>query len=205
MKPSRIWGVLALVYVVFFSWYTSFGGPLTDEEIAHYMGVLEQRGGDALRLDVWRAFMESDTGDDFVMLNAIDYRDEPAQVEGVEPGDTSADVMAKYSEPFLGKALLSAAHPVLMGTAAAPAVDLWGIEGAERWNWAGLVRYRSRRDVMKLAEYASTLDIHRFKIAAIEKKISYPLDPFFQAGDPRFLLALLLLVAGLSLQLRAER
>ena len=62
--------------------------------------------------------MRSDTGDDFVILNALDLRDQPLQVAGVEPGETSEDVLARYSEPFLGKALLSAAHPVMFGAAA---------------------------------------------------------------------------------------
>ncbi len=29
------------------------------------------------------------------------------------------------------------------------ALDLWGIEGAEQWSMGGLVRYRSRRDLME--------------------------------------------------------
>jgi len=136
------------------------------------------------------------------MLNALDLRDEPLQVEGVEPGDTAEDVMARYSEPFLGRALLSAAHPVMFGTAAAPAMDLWGIEGAHDWTAGALVRYRSRRDLMQQAVYASSLDIHRFKTASLEKTIAYPLDPWYQLGDPRLVLGMLLLILGLALQLR---
>ena len=147
--------------------------------------------------------MRSDTGDDFALLNALDLRDEPIQVEGVRPGDTSQDVMSRYTEPFLGKALLSAAHPVMYGTAVAPSMDLCCIDGAQRWTAGGLVRYRSRRDLMQQAVYASGLDIHRFKTSALEKTIAYPLDPWFQLGDPRLVLGLLLLIVGLALQLRA--
>ncbi|MDP6377845.1 MAG: hypothetical protein QF921_10385 [Pseudomonadales bacterium] len=200
---TRIWIGLALVYFVFFSWYTSFGGPLTEEEIAHYSAILGARG-DSEQVEVWRAFMESDTGDDFVMLNAIDIADVPRQVPGVQPGDSSEDVLNRYTAPFLGKALRSAAHPVLVGTAAAAPIDLWGIEGATGWTGGGLVRYRSRRDVMKQVEWASQLDdsIHAYKIAAMEKTIAYPLDPWMYAGDPRLLLALFLIIAGLGAQLR---
>ena len=38
-----VWLVLAVLYAAFFSWYTSFGGSLTEQEIGHYMGLLEQR------------------------------------------------------------------------------------------------------------------------------------------------------------------
>ena len=148
--------------------------------------------------------MRSDTGGDFVMLNAMNYRDEPLRVEGVNAGDTAREVMARYTEPFLGKALGSAAHPVLLGSATAPPVDLWGIEGAEEWSDGGLVRYRSRRDLMKQIEWASQQDshIHAFKTAALEKTIAYPLDPWFQLGDPRLILALFGIIAGLIFQLR---
>ncbi len=199
---NRIWIVIAVIYVAFFYWYTSFGGPLSDEEIEDSLTVLREAGMEPERLEVWEQFMRSDTGDDFAMLNALDLRDEPLQVEGVEPGDTAEDVMARYSEPFLGRALLSAAHPVMFGTAAAPAMDLWGIEGAHDWTAGALVRYRSRRDLMQQAVYASSLDIHRFKTASLEKTIAYPLDPWYQLGDPRLVLGMLLLILGLALQLR---
>ena len=199
---NRIWIVIAVIYAAFFYWYTSFGGPLSDEEIEDSLTVLREAGMEPERLEVWEQFMRSDTGDDFAMLNALDLRGEPLQVEGVEPGDTAEDVMARYSEPFLGRALLSAAHPVMFGTAAAPAMDLWGIEGAHDWTAGALVRYRSRRDLMQQAVYASSLDIHRFKTASLEKTIAYPLDPWYQLGDPRLVLGMLLLILGLALQLR---
>lgn len=205
MKPLSIWTAIALLYALFFSWYTSFGGPLRAEEIEGYLAQLTERGAPPERLAIWRAFMESDTGDDFAMLNAIDYRDEPLPVAGVPSGASSAQVMERYTAPFFARALRTAAHPILMGRAASPAVDLWGIEGAEVWDMGGLVRYRSRRDLMEQAIYASTLDIHDFKVAAMEKTIAYPLDPFFHAGDPRLILAFVLVILGLLLQLWSGR
>ena len=89
---------LFLVYVVFFCWYTSFGGPLTEEEIAHYKGVVTQVAeaqGNPERVAVWEEFMRGDTGDDFVMINVIDMRDTPLQIQGVEPGETNDEVIAK--------------------------------------------------------------------------------------------------------------
>jgi len=200
--PRRVWTLLALLYLAFFAWYTSFGGPLTPSEIDRYLGVLAERGADPERMAIWKQFMQSDSGDDFVMLNAIEMREAPLAVAGAPPDASSAEVLRLYTDPFLGKAFRSAAHPVFLGWAAAGAMDLWGIEGAEQWSTGGLVRYRSRRDLMEQAVYASGLDIHDFKTAAMEKTIAFPLDPFFQLGDPRFVLALLLLVLGLSAHLR---
>ena len=38
-RTRWIWIVLGGLYAVFFYWYTSFGGPLTDEEVEHYMSL----------------------------------------------------------------------------------------------------------------------------------------------------------------------
>ena len=201
---SRSWAILGIVYAAFFYWYTSFGGPLSDEEIAHYIEVLASDAAMNEHSERWISFMKSDTGDDFAMWNAVDLFDTPKQVKGVEPGDTSQEVVNRYSEPFFGKAMRRAAHPVLGGIAANTALDIWGIEGGENWDMGLLVRYRCRRDIMEMIEEMATSgsEIHSFKVAAVEKTIAFPLDPWFQAGDPRFLLAMIFILLGLTTQLR---
>jgi len=207
-SPIRLWTALAVLYALFFGWYTSFGGPLRADEIERYVALLESRPDmNPERIALLRGFMASDTGDDFAMLNNLDVREETQATDGVPEGLTPDEVLALYTEPFLGKAFASAAHPVLMGTAAAPAVDVWGISGADVWDSGGLVRYRSRRDLMEQIVFLSTLDtdIHAFKIAALEKTVAYPLDPWFQLGDPRLVLGLVFLVVGLGWHLRCAR
>ena len=87
-RTSWIWLITGVIYAAFFSWYTSFGGPLTDDEIDHYLSKLSENNPEATpqRLASLRRFMEQDTGDDFVMLNVIEMYDQPLQVEGVELG-----------------------------------------------------------------------------------------------------------------------
>ncbi len=201
---SRSWAILGIVYALFFYWYTSFGGPLSDEEIAHYTKVLASNPEMNANSERWISFMESDTGDDWAMWNAVDLFDTPKQVEGVEPGDTAEEVVNRYAEPFFAKALSRAAHPVMGGTAANTALDIWGIEGGESWDSGLLVRYRSRRDIMEIIEEMATSDsqIHSFKVAAVEKTIAFPIDPWFHPGDPRFLLAMAFTLVGLAAQLR---
>ena len=131
MTPSRIWIAAVVLYAAFFSWYTSWGGPLTEAEISDYVARFEAAGVEPERLAVWLEFMRTDTGDDFAMLNAIDYRDRPEQVPGVQPGESSEDVLRRYTTPFLGRALRSASHPIFIGDAASPSIDVWGIDGAE--------------------------------------------------------------------------
>lgn len=201
---SRSWAVIALVYAAFFSWYTSFGGPLTDEEIAHYSAILEAEAEHNPNALAWVEFMESDTGNSFAMWNAVDMADTPKALEGIEPGESAQDTVDRYAEPFFARSLRHASHPVMGGMAANRALDNWGIDDAEVWDNALLVRYRSRRDMMEILEHvtASGENIHDFKVAALEKTIAFPIDPWFHPGDPRLLLALLLLPVGLVAQMR---
>ncbi|MEZ5551303.1 MAG: hypothetical protein R3E82_10465 [Pseudomonadales bacterium] len=199
MNSRRIWGSLILIYGLFFFWYTSFGGPLTPAEIDEYIGRLETRGAAPEELMRLREFLESDTGDDFVMMNVIQLKDTPVAVPGISPGESSAEVLERYMA-YMWPALLSrACHPVIMGQAAAQALDVWGIDGHGRWSQAAFMRYRSRRDLLEIAGNPDFQDPHEFKIAAMARTIAFPADPWFHAGDPRLLLALLLTLLGLLL------
>ena len=203
-RTRTIWAVLAGIYAVFFSWYTSFGGPLSDAEVEHYLGILESREPPPPPegLASMRRFLEEDTGDDFVMVNVIDMYDTPLQIEGVEPGMTSDEVLGKYME-YMYPALFSrASHPVLFGSAANTAMDLMNADGMERWTRGAGMRYRSRRDLMEIATNPAFQGSHEFKVAAMAKTIAFPIDPWFQLGDPRLVLGLLVGLVGCALSWR---
>lgn len=203
VRISRSWIVLGALYAAFFSWYTSFAGPLSEDEIEHYTALLISNG-EGVNRDRWIDFMKSDTGDSFAMWNAVDLLETPQRIEGVDPEETTQQVIERYARPFFTLAIAHASHPVLSGSSAAPALDIWGIEGGDEWDQGVLVRYRSRRDVMEIMEEMLSSDsgIHSFKVAAVEKTIAFPLDPWFHPGDPRLLLALLFVIVGLVFQLR---
>ena len=197
-KLNWMWLVLAILYTGFFSWYTSFGGPLSQEEMDHYYKILEARNSDGspeqrARL---RKFMEEDTGDDFVMINVIDMYEEPMQISGVSSSDTSEDVLDRYMEYMYPALFARACHPILFGEAANQAMDLMNAPGMEQWTRGAAMRYRSRRDMLEIASNPAFAGAHDFKIAAMAKTIAFPIDPWFHLGDPRLLLALLLGLAG---------
>lgn len=200
----RFWipGILTLIWMLFFSWYTSFSGPLTEAEIAGYMAQLEASERSPEDIAVIRRFLETDTGDDFVMLNVIEMHEEPRQISGVATTDSSADVLARYMA-YMWPALLSrACHPVMFGSAAADALEVWGIDGEGRWSQAAFMRYRSRRDMLEIAGNPEFQGPHEFKQAAMARTIAFPVDPWVSAGDPRWLLGLVLTIVGLLLTRR---
>lgn len=203
-RTRWIWLVLAILYAAFFSWYTSFGGPLSDEEIDRYVTLIAEREDPPPpeRLERLRRFLEEDTGDDFVMVNVIDMYDEPLPIEGVEPGETSEQVMDKYMAYMIPALVSRASHPVLYGTAANSAMDLMNADGMEKWTTGAGMRYRSRRDMMEITVNPAFRGSHDFKIAAMAKTIAFPVDPWFQLGDPRLVLALLFGLIGCGLSWR---
>ena len=194
-----------------FSWYTSFGGPLTDEEIVYYESVLRDAGGGEESFGHWSDFMRTDTGADFAMLSAIDYKDVADPVPGLAPGATGREASGKYIAGNGGAPLRKATHPILGGTAASDTIDVWGIEGAAQWDRGVLIRYRSRRDLMNLItarileQAGEDQNSHDYKVAGMEKSIAYPLDPWFYLGDPRLVFGLAFLVIGLALEVRQLR
>ncbi|MEQ9145875.1 MAG: hypothetical protein RLO08_16120 [Parvibaculaceae bacterium] len=191
-----IWIVPAGLYAAFFLWYTNLSGPLTPGEVEHYMAVFESRTDDAARLALLRRFMESDTGDDFLMLNMLHLKETPDLVDGVAPGATSEEVMGKYME-FMWPALLArASHPVLFGPAVSNSLDVSGIEDAGVWTGGAAMRYRSRRDMLDISSNPAFSGRHEFKLAALEKTIAYPVEDDLFLTDPRFLLFFVLLSAA---------
>lgn len=132
------------------------------------------------------------------MFNVIDMYETPLQVEGVEPGETSQEVLDKYMQYMMQALLARACHPVFYGTAAASALEMFGIDGARKWTTGAAMRYRSRRDMLEITTSPAFAGSHEFKIAAIRKTFALPVDPWFRLGDPRFVLALVFLVIGLG-------
>ena len=198
MAPSRalIWGIPALLYVVFVGWYTDFGGPLRGDEIARYVALFEAQGQSPESIARVREFMESDSGRQFLMLNAVDYADDPPDVPGAAPGESATQLMDRYMEHMYAELFKRACHPTTMGNAVHHAIDLVGVEALEhagRWDMGAFFRYRSRRTFMDIVTIPETSGRHEFKVAALDKTIAYPVETQLHLGDARLLLGLILL------------
>ncbi len=188
------WLVIVVIYLGFFSWYSSFKAPLSPQEIEYYV---EKVNGTSEELASFRKFMEEDDGDDFVMINIMEIYDTPMQIEGVEPGETTDQVLGKYMEYMFPAMLSRASHPVFRGNAASlRAMDIMNADGMETWTGAAGVRYRSRRDMIEISTNPEFAGRHEFKVAALAKTIAFPVAPFSYLGDPRLILALLLGLIG---------
>lgn len=88
----------------------------------------------------------------------------------------------------------------MAGKVVGSSMDLLGIEGAEEWEMIAFMRYRSRRDLMEIATNPDFNKNHHYKMAAMEKTIATPIEPVLNPGEPRVLLALLLILICLSVE-----
>ena len=96
--------------------------------------------------------------------------------------------------------LKRASHPIFGGNAIWQSMDLVGIQGAETWDQVALMRYKSRRAFMEIVTHPNMRDRHEYKIAAMQKTIAYPVEPFAYYSDIRIILGMLILIIGLSIQ-----
>jgi len=190
---KAIWAIPALIYVAFVFWYTDFGGPLGDDEIAHYLAKFEGEDVTDEFLARLRLFMEGDSGRQFQMVNVIDFDEDPPDVEGAAPGESAKQLMGRYMEHMYRELFKRGCHPTIAGSAVYRAVDLVGVDALDRpeeWDMAAFMRYRSRRTFMEIVTIPETRGRHEFKVAAIEKTIAYPVETDLNLGEPRLLLGL---------------
>lgn len=190
---TKLWLVPVLLYAVFVFWYTDFSGPLSDNEVDQFVATMKANDSEPETIAFIQKFARQDSGRQFLMVNNIDMNESPPHVEGAEPGESASKLMGRYMAHMIPALLARACHPVLMGSAVYPTMDLVGIEGAEDWDQAALFRYRSRRALLEIVTNPAFNGKHHFKTAALDKTIAYPIETSLYLGDPRLLLGLILL------------
>ena len=203
----KLWLGSALLYALFVSWYTDFGGPLTETEIQAFIAKTEDQnlGGAPSARGALLDFLRNDTGGQFLMFNAVDLAKDPPQTEGAPPGADAQTLIDLYMEHMIPALLSRASHPVVVGKSVADSLDLQGIEGAEAWSDGAIMRYRSRRTLIDIIGDPEFYARHDFKLAGLEKTIAYPIEPRIYLGDLRLLLGLFMLAITALLDARQTR
>jgi hypothetical protein len=186
------------LYGVFFLWYTDLGGPLTEEEINRYRAKLILNDADPARLAMITAFMRADDGNQLVMVNGLDMKDEPPQLPATGPGASAQALLDHYMEFMFPELLSRACHPIFDGRVIFGAMDSVGVEHPPTWDRMALMRYRSRRTLMDITSNPDFGDRHEYKLGALDMTLAYPVDPTFNPADPRVLVGMLLLIIALS-------
>lgn len=194
MTSILIWGIAALLYVAFWFWYIGIRRKITSQEVDSAIELLQTRSDySSKQIDAVRRFFEQDDGKDFVMVNLLELK---------EPVHESRKKLAAYQKIFLGNLLKRAGHPVLFARAASGNIEDIGCS-ADSWTAAGMVRYRSRRDLLEVLPETVGSEHHQLKLDSLERTFAYPGAPWTIVGGPKLLapMALALIAALLHLAL----
>lgn len=193
-----IWLLAALAYATFWYWYVGFGHRIRPEEVEGYMNRMNAGAFPPEALPIMRRFLETDTGREFVMVNNLKIR--RVSANGPGNGEKPGALLEKYQKPYLAAILRRGGHPLFVGRAVADNLEHWGVgDDCRNWSAAGLIRYRSRRDLVECILLPQFQDIHPFKEQAVEKTFAYPTQVTMVASSLRWtVLAVVIAAAALA-------
>ena len=179
---------------------------MTADELERFSQMLESRVGedlDAEDVATVRKFGEEDDGKEFIMVNLVEFNPSPAKHADTGQDIKAPDLLREYTKPFLGSLLRRAGHPAIGMQGVGGYLDAWNTPPHPGWHMAGLVRYRSRRDMFVLATDPAYAGIRKYQIAAMKQTFTFPVEGVLNYSDLRFVLALVLfsLVSLLDLML----
>jgi hypothetical protein len=193
MTTSVIWAIAAMVYAIFWCWYVGFKRKITPREVDEIMQLFElHQFGTQSQREHLRHFLANDDGKDFVMVNLLHLK---------APRAESRKKLDTYQKIFLGALLRRAGHPVMLAMAASGNVENVACEHADNWGLAGMIRYRSRRDLMEILPATVGSAHHNLKLEALEKTLAFPASPWFMFGGPRVVVALIVALLAALVQL----
>ena len=198
-----VWLVAAALYVVFRLFYDSWRGPLKQAEIDTMLARAEAQGaGEINDLSIVRTFLEADDGREFVMANLVRVPDTMVTDPDSGAQVPAADMMKAYSKAFMPRLIKNGGHPALAAHKVGGYVDAWKVGPDPGWSIVGFMRYRSRRDLMKMVVDPTFKDAHKYKLLGVEETFSFPTQPFIRIyASPRVTVLLILALAAALAQL----
>jgi len=205
---SRIVSVgLAVVYVAFWIWYGGSGEPLTPGEVARLTAEMEAgaraRGAepDDTLIEAFRTLAAQDDGREFYMVNLMRYRERAVYPEGSPWDDDAEAAAARYGRAVIPALVRRGSLPILLGSWEGTFLQPGG---ADEWDQVGIVRYRSRRDMLEMAAALSHTEAGTHKWASIEKTHVFPIRPVFDFVFVRGAVAAVLIAIGSLVHLGAR-
>ena len=181
MDITLIWIVMAVLYAVFWLWYSGTKGKLSQTEVESYMQQFESKGVNADNLSNLRHFLEKDDGREWFMINLLELK---------SPKRESSKLLQRYTKTFMAGMFRRAGHPFFVAIAAAKNIENLNCDDADNWTSTGIVRYRSRRDCAETLLDTFGSDHHADKLASLTKTLAFPATANLLMGSPRVLVAM---------------
>jgi len=197
----KIWIAVPVLYGVFSLWYFNWQGPVTPEEIDRFMAAFDKvEGSKNTSKATFRTFLEEDDGSEFVMLNQVQLHNGEVVHPLTGEAMNSSEVVADYFEPFALALFKRGGHPVFQARTVGDNIDSWNAERNAGFGVTAMMRYKSRRDLVELILEPVFADAHIYKLASIERTVSYPTQIMLSTSlrPPVAVLIILVLLASLA-------
>lgn len=174
------------IYLVFLVWWGGRGKPLTAQDTAEGIRQLRNVASGPLslaHLHEVEQFLAQDDGREFIMSNAVLYRQQALYPEnsGFGPDPRAAD--QRYGKAIIWPLLKRACLPIFIARKTGQFVN---DAHAPEWHYVAMVRYRSRRDFLDFALDIEKQGISVHKWAAIELTQVFPVRPLVSGFSARF-------------------
>ncbi len=170
-----IWLCALVLYVGFRLWYDDWRGPLTKDEIDAFMAEASRTQiAEYSDPAVLRAFLEADDGREFIMSNLVRVHPEEVPHPATNIPTKGIQLLREYGQRFFRVLLRHGGHPLLAMRKVGGYVDSWNTPPDPGWHLVGAIRYRSRRDMMKLVIDPALRDVHPLKTAGTAMTFSFP-------------------------------
>jgi len=197
---SGVWLVAAVLYVGFRLFYDNWRGKLTQDEIDIALARIEAQGDGESELNdigIVRTFLEDDDGREFLMVNLVKVPDTTVTDPDTGAAVPAAEMMKKYSSAFIKRLLRYGGHPAIAARKVGGYVDAWMVGPDPGWTIAGVMRYRSRRDLLKIVDDPDFHRVHKYKVLGVAETFSFPTQAFLRAYvSPRVTVFLVLALAA---------
>lgn len=205
MPPDSIFfAILGLLYLIFLFWYGGKGKPLTQTEVESLLSEIKRRAGkesqseESPLLNQFRELTKNDDGREFYMVNLLKFRQKALYPEGSPYGDDPLAANDRYGRAIIPLLLKYGGHPVFLGQAQGRFLHP---EHSDEWDQVGMVRYRSRRDMLKMAAEIAGLGVDIHKWASLEKTRVFPVKPIISLFFVRGIVAVILLIVMTAISL----
>lgn len=197
----KIWICVPVLYGVFSLWYFNWNGPITSGEIDKFMMTFNQgEGSKHTDPELFRKFLEEDDGKEFVMLNLVQLHE--GDVSHPVSGEkmTAVKLISEYFGPFAISLFKRGGHPVFQARTMGGNIDSWNADDNIGFGVTAMMRYKSRRDMVELVSDPAFADAHIYKLAAIERTISYPTHIILSTSfrPPVYVLLVLIMFASIA-------
>jgi hypothetical protein len=197
--------IFILLYIAFLLWYGGRGKPLSQAEVDALLvemqrqaGKQGQVGAESPILQQFRELTKNDDGREYYMVNLLKFRKKVLYPEGISFGDEPLAANNRYNRTVIPLLLKHGGHPVFDSLVQGRFIHP---EAGEEWDHVAMVRYCSRRDMLKMAVEIAGLGVDVHKWASLEKTQVFPVKPLFNLNLIRVMVAVVLFAVAMLIHL----